>query len=282
MGSVAKLLSQGFQNSGEAPSRFQCLRRGRTGRRVIHAIYQAAEYHGIAVTSYYYCVHIGGPGVPSVLLAFIQSYVMKCIFTRTCMYVFTDICSICIVILMIRFVCIYTCIYLHVIIEGSLVVKLPTIWTDEKQRWEESEKRREEERRSKKRKSPNKEDPGARKGRKVARHSVFPMICGSGGSKSRLAKGAGAGPAGQMRDEKLPAVVARSTLPSQNVQSTSASEGFLKLRCQKSARRCGAKHISKSKVQRTDLFRALLEVEMSKKCTPLWREAHFEVKSVKN
>jgi len=37
--------------------------------------------------------------------------------------------------------------------EGSLEVKLPTIWTDEKQRWEESEKRREEERRSKKRKS---------------------------------------------------------------------------------------------------------------------------------
>jgi hypothetical protein len=31
------------------------------------------------------------------------------------------------------------------LIEGSLEVKLPTIWTDEKQRWEESEKRREEE-----------------------------------------------------------------------------------------------------------------------------------------
>jgi len=27
-------------------------------------------------------------------------------------------------------------------IEGSLEVKLPTIWTDEKQRWEESAKRR--------------------------------------------------------------------------------------------------------------------------------------------
>jgi len=27
---------------------------------------------------------------------------------------------------------------------------------------------------------------------------------------------------------------------------------------------------------------ALLEVEMSKKCMPLWREAHFEVKSAKN
>ena len=38
----------------------------------------------------------------------------------------------------------------------------------------------------------------------------FPMICGSGGSKSRLAKAAGAEPAGQMRDEKLHAVVARS------------------------------------------------------------------------
>ena len=46
------------------------------------------------------------------------------------------------------------------------------------------EKRREEERRSQKRKSQKKEDPGARKGRKVAKHCVFPMICGSGGSKS--------------------------------------------------------------------------------------------------
>ena len=99
------------------------------------------------------------------------------------------------------------------LIEGSLEVKLPTIWTDEKQRWEESEKRREkkrreekrreeerrgeerrgeerrgeerrgeerreekrreEERRSKKRKSQKKEDPGALKGRKVAKYCVF-------------------------------------------------------------------------------------------------------------
>ena len=29
-------------------------------------------------------------------------------------------------------------------IEGSLEVKIPTIWTDEKQRWEESAERREE------------------------------------------------------------------------------------------------------------------------------------------
>jgi hypothetical protein len=38
-------------------------------------------------------------------------------------------------------------------IEGSLEVKLLTIWTDEKQRWEESEKRREEERESLRRKT---------------------------------------------------------------------------------------------------------------------------------
>ena len=108
------------------------------------------------------------------------------------------------------------------------------------------EKRREEERRSEKRKSQKKEDADARKGRNVAKHCVFPMICGSGGSKSRLAKAAGAEPSGQMRDEKLHAVVARSTFRSQNVQNTPCSE-----------------------------------VEMSKKCTPLWREAHLEVKMYK-
>ena len=73
------------------------------------------------------------------------------------------------------------------------------------------------------------------------------MICGSGGSKSRLAKAAGAEPAGQMRDEKLHAVVARSTFASQNVQNTWVSEHFWKLGWRKSARRCGAKHISESK-----------------------------------
>jgi len=72
------------------------------------------------------------------------------------------------------------------------------------------EKRRVEERRSEKRKSQKKEDADARKGRKVPKHGVSPMICGSGGSKSRLAKAAGAEPSGQMRDEKLHAVVARS------------------------------------------------------------------------
>ena len=116
-----------------------------------------------------------------------------------------------------------------------------------------------EEKRGRKRKSQKKEEPGARKGRKVAKHSVFPMMCGSGGSKSRLAKAAGAEPAGQMRDEKMHAVVARSTFPSQNVKSKSVSEHFWKLNCSKSARGCGAKHMSKSKVQKTVGYGALLD-----------------------
>ena len=101
------------------------------------------------------------------------------------------------------------------------------------------------------------------------------------GRKVGSLKRRGAEPAGQRRDEKI-------------------------------ARRCGAKHIWKSKcakhlsvgrllevemskkvhavvarstfpsqnVQNTS-FGPLLEVEMSKKCTPLWREAQFEVKMLK-
>ena len=81
--------------------------------------------------------------------------------------------------------------------------------------------------------------------------------------------------------EKVHAVVARSTFQSENVQNTPFSEHFWKLRCRKSARRCGEKHSLKSKCTKHLSVGRLLEVEMSKKCTPLWREAHFEVKMYK-
>ena len=139
----------------------------------------------------------------------------------------------------------------EVLIEGSLEVKLPTIGTDEKQRWSRRiEKRRAEERRSEKRKSQKKEDVGARKGRKVAKHCVFPMFWGSGGSKSRFAKAAGAEPSGQMRDDKLHAVAARSTFQSQNAQKHQVRTTF------------GS-------------------CDVEKVHTLLWREAHFEVKMYK-
>ena len=81
--------------------------------------------------------------------------------------------------------------------------------------------------------------------------------------------------------EKVHAVVARSTFRSQNVQNTPLSDHFWKLRCRKSGRRCGAKHISKWKCTKHTRVGPLLAVAMSKKCTPLWREAHFEVKMYK-
>ena len=117
----------------------------------------------------------------------------------------------------------------------------------------------------------------------------FLLVCGSGGSKSMLAKAAGAEPSGQMRNEKrtplrhegnfqvkmyktqhvrstfgsigswdvekVCTAVAWSTFPSQNVQGTPCSHHFGKLRCWKGARRCGAKQISESKVWKTDRFR---------------------------
>ena len=47
--------------------------------------------------------------------------------------------------------------------------------------------------------------------------------------------------------EKLHTAVARSKFPSQNVKKLRVSDHFLKFRCWKIARRCGEKHISKSK-----------------------------------
>jgi len=65
-------------------------------------------------------------------------------------------------------------------------------------------------------------------------------------AKSRLAKAAGAEPSGEVRDQKLHTIVAQST--------------------------------SRSQRQKHLMLGARLEVQMSKKCTPLWCEAHFEVK----
>ena len=57
---------------------------------------------------------------------------------------------------------------------GSGEVKLPTIWTDGKARWKsrDEEKRREEEKEDQRRENHKKENPGVRKGRKVAKHFI--------------------------------------------------------------------------------------------------------------
>ena len=161
------------------------------------------------------------------------------------------------------------------ITEGNLEVKLPTIWTNGKA---EVGRVREEKSRGEKireRKSQENEDAGARKGRKVAAHYVFPMICGRGGSKSRLPKAAGAEPSGQMRDEKLPQWWRKTHLQVKKVKTPHLRSAFGSWDVETSARCCGAKHISKSKVLKTDNLGPLFEVEMLKKWSPLWRQAHL-------
>ena len=81
--------------------------------------------------------------------------------------------------------------------------------------------------------------------------------------------------------QKVHATVARSTFRSQNAQNTPFLDHLWQLRCRKRARRCGAKHISKSKCTKHTIVGQLLDAEMSKKCTPWWREAHFEVRMLK-
>ena len=137
-------------------------------------------------------------------------------------------------------------------VEESSEVKLPTILTDERQRWEEPQKRREEKRRreeekkrrrrreEERRKKIKKENVSEeRRSRCAKRQESRETLCFSNDLsprrvESRLAK---ASPAGQMRDEKLHAVkhiskskctkhTARSTFRSQNVQNTSAQEHF--------------------------------------------------------
>ena len=114
--------------------------------------------------------------------------------------------------------------------------------------------REEKRRRDKIREEKESEDKNvAPKGRKLVKHYVVPMICGPGGSKSRLAKAAGAEPSGAKHTskskcakhltlgtllelemskivEKVHAIVPRSTFPSQNAQNTSFSNHFWKLR----------------------------------------------------
>ena len=84
-----------------------------------------------------------------------------------------------------------------------------------------------------------------------------------------------------MRDENCTPLWREAHFEVKNVQNTPGPDHFWQLRCRKSARRFGAKHISKSKCTKHTTFGPLLAVEMSKKCTPFWREAHIEVKMYK-
>ena len=133
------------------------------------------------------------------------------------------------------------------LIEGSLEVKLPTIWTDGKAEvGSESEKRREEERRSEKRKSQKKEDAGAGKGRKVAIHCVFPMIwiwfVAPEGRKVGSLKRRVRSHLARWEMNKCTPLWREAHFEVKTYKAhTPFLEHFWKLPCWKSARRCGAK-----------------------------------------
>ena len=157
----------------------------------------------------------------------------------------------------------------------------------EKQRWEESEKRREEKKKEdQRRERVRRKKMQVREKVEKSRNTVlFQWFVGPEGRKV-------------------------GSLKQQEVRSQLADERWTIASC------CGAKHISKSKCTKHTTFRALLEVEIKKvhavvarrtfesqhvqntpssehfwklrcsksikKCTSLWREAHFEVKRVQN
>ena len=80
--------------------------------------------------------------------------------------------------------------------------------------------------------------------------------------------------------KKLHAAVAITTFSSESIQTTSASDHFLKFRCRKIARSTREAHFQ-LKVCKKISFGPLFEVPMSKNCTPLLREAHFQLKMLK-
>ena len=90
--------------------------------------------------------------------------------------------------------------------------------------------------------SQTREDARVRKGRKVATHSVFPMFCSSGRSKSRAT---GAEPAGLMKDETCTALWRKAHMEVKRLKTPGVRTTFCRLQAH----------------------------WKSQKCTPLWRAA---------
>ena len=174
-------------------------------------------------------------------------------------------------------------VIIRMMIEGSLEVKLPTIWTDEKQSREEAEKRKIRRKKSRRERVRRKKMQmrekvgrsrftmffqwfGAQEGRNVG--SLKRRV------RSQLARW-------EMKNCTPLWHEAHFQVKMYKTHHVRTTFGGWDVEFRKSARHCGAKHISKSKCTKHTTFGPPLEVAMSKKCTPLWREAHFQVKMYK-
>ena len=83
-------------------------------------------------------------------------------------------------------------------------------------------------------------------------------------------------------NQKVHAAVAQSRFRCQNAENTSRSDHFSKLSWWRNAPIVGRSTFPSQNVQADTRFGTLFEVEISRKCTPSWCEAHFQVKSGKN
>ena len=144
-------------------------------------------------------------------------------------------------------------VYIYHIIEGSLKVKLPKIWTDEN----EVGRVREEKRRSKKIRDEKESEERRCRCAKVEKSQItlfFQCFGAPEGRKVGSLKRRVRTTFGSWDVEKVHAIVARSTCRSQNAQNAPCSDHFWKLRCRKSARRCGAKQEKCKKLTVSDHF----------------------------
>ena len=107
----------------------------------------------------------------------------------------------------------YVCVYIYIFTKvWKYTVESKEGWKSNFRQYGQMEKHRAKKKlkhgeRSERRKSEERKC-------RCAKNNVFPVFCGAGGSTSRLAKAAGAEPAGKMRDEKWHAAAARSAFGS--------------------------------------------------------------------
>ena len=157
-----------------------------------------------------------------------------------------------------------------IIVEGSLEAKLPIIWTDGKA----EVGRGREERRGEEKRREEKESEERRcrcgKGLKSCEGLCFCSL--KRRVRSHLAR---------WEMKTCTPLWHEAHLEVKMCKTHHSWTAFGSWDVEKVARHCGTKHTSKSKCAKHTNVGALLEVDMSKKCPPLWREAHFEVKMYK-
>ena len=158
------------------------------------------------------------------------------------------------------------------LIEGSLEVKLPTIWRDEKPRKRKSQKKEDRRKKTRVRKMLGKS--------RIA--MFFALIRGSGGSRSRLAKAAGAQPMWAEEKWKMARRCSAKRICNSKSWTTDGFRPFLEVRMWKNGTVMRRSAFASQNAQSTTFLDHFLGVTMFKSGTPLWHEASFAREHVKS